>query len=127
MIDKKIIRYSGYDSRYKIFEGSDLDIELAIDQAGQLVERVKNITTYLEDYFDFPIIPAKEVSYRFGTPRFFSFILSEGPIGNQPEEEIDGFINLVFNNKLKEKELRSHSQNCPEAILFGYFKKSSKN
>jgi hypothetical protein len=121
LISHKILKYSKYDNRYKIFEGTDLDIELEIDKAGNLVEKIKDVTLHLNRYFDFPAIPAKEISYRKGTSRFFTFLLSEDPIIKQPEDEVDGFINLIFNEYLNNDTVKHFSSNCEEAILFGLY------
>jgi hypothetical protein len=126
LVKNKIIRFSKYNGRYKIFEGTDLDIELEIDKAGNLIEKIKDVTHYLNKYFDFPLLPAKKVSYQKGTPRFFSFILSEEPISKTPEDEIDGFINLIFNENLVEEAIIEASLNCEEAILFGHFTNTDK-
>jgi hypothetical protein len=123
---QKIIHFTKYDQRFKILQGTDVDFELAINDAGNLVERIKDITLYLNKYFDFPIITAKKVSYDKGTPRLFSFIISDEPIKTSPEEEIDGFINLIFNSTINEKEIREHSLKCNEAILFGWYTQTEK-
>jgi hypothetical protein len=121
----KIIRYVKHSFRYVIFEGTDLDIDLAIDEAGRIIEKTTNIVEQLNQYFDFPFIAAKSVFYKKGTPRFFQFKLSEQPITITPEGEIDGFINLVFNEDEKvTKAIKACSMNCDEAILYGYYKNS---
>jgi len=122
----KIIRFSKYDKRYKLLHGTDLDFELAINEAGQLVERITDVTFFLQKYFDFPVITAKEVSFSIGTPRMFSFVLSNEPILDIPEEELDGFINLIFGLNFNEESIKIHSLNCQEAILFGYYTKTEK-
>ena len=115
----KIIRYTAYNFRYILQHGTDLDIDLAIDEAGRLVEKVTNVVAPLTLYFDFPFISAKSVFYRKGTPRFFQFKLSEDPIQMIPEDEIDGFINLVFAEDEKSaKRVQEHSANSTDAILY---------
>jgi hypothetical protein len=119
----KIIRYVKHSFKYVLFEGTDLDIELAIDEAGRIVEKVTNVVDHLNQYFEFPFIPAKAAYYRTGTPRFFQFKLTEEPIDLVPEGEIDGFINLVFSEEPKaEAKLVDHSRSASEAILYGYYK-----
>lgn len=121
----KIIRYVKHSFRYVIFEGTDLDIDLAIDEAGRIIEKTTNVVEQLNQYFDFPFIAAKSIFYKKGTPRFFQFTLSEQPITITPEGEIDGFINLVFNEDEKvTKAIKACSINCDEAILYGYYKNS---
>ncbi len=117
----KIIRFVKHSNRYILFEGTDLDIELAIDEAGNLVERVTNVVNHLNKYFDFPYISAKSVYYETGTPRFFAFRISDKPEILHPEGEIDGFINLVFSNKVSENDIKKASQDCDNAILYGHY------
>lgn len=122
----KIIRFVKHRSRYKIFEGTDIDIELAIDDAGNLVEGVTNIVNYINEYFEFPYLPAKAVYYNLGTPRFFQFKISEEPIEEIPVGEIDGFVNLIFNEKLTETELKEQSKTNSQAILHGWYQKTGE-
>ncbi|GAB4093517.1 ATP-binding protein [Flaviaesturariibacter terrae] len=122
----KIIRYVRHSFKYVLFEGTDLDIELAIDEAGKIVEKATNVVDHLNQYFEFPFISAKAAYYETGTPRFFQFKLTEQPIDLLPEGEIDGFINLVFNEDAKaEGQIKAHSKQCGEAILFGYYKNTA--
>jgi hypothetical protein len=122
----KVIRYVKHSFKYILFEGTDLDIELAIDEAGRIVEKATNVVDHLNQYFEFPFIPAKSAYYLTGTPRFFQFKLTEEPISLVPEDEIDGFINLVFNEDPSlEKKIIAHSKNTAEAILYGYYKNTA--
>lgn len=122
----KIIKYAKHSFRYVILEGTDLDIDLAIDEAGGIIEKTTNLVETLRQYFDIPPIAAKAIFYQKGTPRFFQFILSEEPAVNIPEGEIDGFINLIFNEDEKIiKTIKLVSANCNEAILFGYYRNTA--
>ena len=124
---KKIIRYVGHSLKYILFEGTDLDIEIAIDDAGRMVEKVTNVVNHLNQYFEFPFISAKHSYYEHGTPRFFQFKLSDKPLNIIPEGEVDGFINLIFSeyNNIDDS-IKAHSKECEEAILFGVYKNTSK-
>lgn len=122
----KIIRFVKHSDKFILFEGTDLDIELAINEAGNLVERVVNTVHHLSKYFNFPYIPAKEVHYERGTPRLFAFRLSEEPLTQAPENEVDGIINLVFSDRLKERNIREASENSGEAILYGFYKNTDE-
>ncbi|MBO9595460.1 MAG: hypothetical protein J7599_21335 [Niabella sp.] len=122
----KIIRFVNHSNKFILFEGTDLDIELAINEAGNLVERVVNTVHHLNKYFDFPFISAKAAYYEKGTPRLFTFRLSEEPLIQAPENEIDGIINLIFSDKLKDKDIRSISENNEEAILYGLYKNTDE-
>ena len=122
----KILRFVKHRSKFILFEGTDLDIELAINEAENLVEKDSNVVNYLNKYFEFSFIPAKAVYYEKGTPRFFAFKLSEEPIDIIPKGEVDGFVNLVFSERLKEKDVKAASAKCDEAILFGLYKNISE-
>jgi len=118
----KIILYSVYNQKYRLFEGTDLNIELAIDEAGNLIQKIGNVVEYLNRSFDFPYILVKEVFYKTGTPRFFGFYLSTEPETLIPEDEIDGYINLVFSENYTEKDLHKYSHRCTEPVLFGWYR-----
>jgi hypothetical protein len=118
----KIIRYVAFKRKFILFEGTDLDIELALLDAATKVDPVKDVITPLKDYFDFPYVSAKAVSYKQGTPRFFAFKLSEIPLEIKPEGEIDGIINLVFSETLTLEEIKAVSAKQHEAILYGLYR-----
>jgi hypothetical protein len=121
LLSNKIVHYTKYDNRYKLLHGTDLDFELAINEAGRLIERIKDITLLLNRYFDFPVISAKRVSYKKGTPRFFSFIISDEVMKTLPQDDHDGFINLIFSETTSVVEIIEQTKDCQEAILFGYY------
>ena len=121
---KKIILYRNYSKRFVLFEGTDLDIQTALLEAGNKVSDVTDITTLLNKYYQLPPIIAKEETYRKGTPRLFEYRISENPLHEVPENEIDGFINLVFNEKLSLTEIIEQSKSEKEAILYGFYKNS---
>jgi hypothetical protein len=126
LISVKIIRFSKYDQRFKLLLGTDLDFELAINEAGNLVEKIKDITPYLNQYFEFPIVAAKRISFKIGTPRFFNYLLSDELVDVIPEGEIDGHINLIFSSEFNESIVQKHSSECENAILFGFYKETGK-
>jgi ribosomal protein S15P/S13E len=80
----------------------------------------------LNKYFQFTPVFAKLYSYETGTPRFFEFKISEYPINAIPEGEIDGFVNLVFNSKLKVIDIKEASTSQKEAIVYCFFRNSSE-
>ncbi|WP_367390117.1 hypothetical protein [Lewinella sp. LCG006] len=115
LVENRIIRFTKYNNRYKLFEGTDLDIELAIDEAGNLIERFSNIAGPLREYFDFQVVLAKSIYYQKGTPRFFQYVISDDITDERITDEIDGYINLVFNDELTVEELidKAKKQNAP--------------
>lgn len=123
---KRIIRFRSHSMRYILFEGTDLDIQTALIEAGNKISDVGDVTALLNKYFQFTPVFAKLYSYEKGTPRFFEFIISEHPISRVPQGEIDGFVNLVFNSKLKVAEIQEASQQQKEAIVYCFFKNSTE-
>ena len=119
VIDKltqfKLISFTKYDKRYKLLGGTDLDIDQAIADA--MIDDVADIVPYLNKYFDFPYIQAKEHFYRTGCPRFFQFKISEKPYDGGVEDA-DGIINLIFSeNEMADKSIWE-SLSFNEPILY---------
>lgn len=119
---RQIIRYRNYSQRYVLFKGTDFDLNLELELAESQVSKDFSIVHQLQKHFNFPILPAKRVFYEKGTPRYFVFEITENPIRKVPEGQIDGYINLIFNDLLSEEAVRSYSEKTKEAILYGWFK-----
>jgi len=122
LVHKKLIRFREHNNRFVLFEGTDVDIEYAIDEAGNIVGHVANVSSLLNEYFKFPVLAAKRYQIDIGTPRYFELKVSDEPILEVAKGERDGFINLVFSSSLSENEVRLFSLNNEEAILYVYFK-----
>ncbi len=118
----KLIMYRNHEKRFVIFEGTDLDIQSALIEAGNKVNDISDVTTLLKKYIDLPPIIAKEHTYKRGTPRLFEYRVSDFPIDEEPKDEIDGFINLIFNEKNIRDQIETTSNRCGEAILYGFYK-----
>lgn len=124
---RKIIRYRNHSSRYILFEGTDLDIQTALIEAGNKISEVSDVVSLLNKYFRFPPIFAKLCSYEKGTPRFFEFVISDYPIVDKiPENELDGVINLIFNDKLNKHSIVEVSKDQEEAIVYCFFENSKE-
>ncbi len=124
IIDKleqdQIIRYQSFNQRYVLFKGTDFDINKELILAENRVSKDIAIVPNLYRYFSFPIIQAKKVFYEIGTPRYFTFELTEKPIDKEPDGANDGFINLIFNELLDEQKLKTFSRDSENPILFGW-------
>jgi ribosomal protein S15P/S13E len=123
---KNIIRYRSHSQRFILFEGTDLDIQTALIEAGNRISEVVDITTLLNKHIQFSPVFAKQSSFSTGTPRYFEFVISDYPILKIPEGEIDGFVNLVFNGKLKESDIQNKSMLQDEAVIYCFFKNSTE-
>lgn len=124
--NKSIIRYRNYSNQFVLFEGTDLDIEFALNEAGNKISEVVDVTSLLRKHIEFNPIFAKQYSYRYGTPRYLEYVISDTPINEVPEGEIDGFVNLVFNDKINEGFVKKKSESQEEAIIYCYFKNSTE-
>lgn len=114
----KIISFTKYDKRYKLLGGTDLDIDQAIADAE--IDDIADIVPYLNKYFDFPYLQAKEHFYKTGCPRFFQFKITEKPYDGIVEEA-DGIINLIFSENDIEEEVIRKSMWINEPILYCLF------
>ncbi|NEM99762.1 hypothetical protein GXP69_18875, partial [Pontibacter sp. BT327] len=123
---KKIILYRNYSHKYILFEGTDLDIQAAMNEAVGKVNDITNIQPVLSKYISLPPVLAKAESYKKGTPRAFKFVISELPIDTEPIGEVDGIVNLIFNENLSLQELQDNSSRQKEAILYAYYKNSAE-
>lgn len=120
--NKKIIRFLHHKGQFILFEGTDLDIDRALQEASEKFSPITDLVRALKEHFDFPPISARRITYQLGTPRFFKFILSDAPISEAPTGEVDGYINLIFSEEWDESEVRDWSLNHQEkAILFGNY------
>tara|TARA_R110000868_G_scaffold411183_2_gene702171 strand:- start:226 stop:2712 length:2487 start_codon:yes stop_codon:yes gene_type:complete len=122
LVKFKIIKLQNYLNRYILTQGTDLDIEKALQEASFQVDMPSNVISYLEQHFSFNFINAKSIYYKTGTPRIFEFQLVEEPIVVVPEGEVDGYIQLIFSNELRESDIIKFSRECNEAILFVHYR-----
>lgn len=118
---KSVIRYRNYSKRYILFEGTDLDIETALIEAGNKVSDVTDVPTLLRKYFDFPPVLAKAYSYANGTPRYFEYLISDQPDTTSPAGEIDGFVNLIFSDKTTIEKVKQVSAENEQAVVYGLY------
>lgn len=121
---RKLILYGKYNKRFSLYTGTDLDISYALIEAGNKVSEIVDVSTLLQRYYQLPHVLAKSYSYTNGTPRIFEFKISEYPINECPTNEIDGFVNLVFNANISKETIKHYSSSVEEAILYGFYQNS---
>lgn len=124
--NKKVILYRNYNSRYILFEGTDLDIPTALYEAGNKIDDITDVVTLLNKNYSLAPVLAKRAMFETGTPRLFEYKISSQPISAKPIGDVDGFINLVFNEKDILKEIQEISSTNQEAILYCYYLKSKE-
>ncbi|GHB82846.1 hypothetical protein [Persicitalea jodogahamensis] len=124
--DLGVILYRVSNGRFVLFEGSDLDIQLALIEAKTQISEIIDVATALKSYFEFPPIEANKNSYETGTPRTFEYVISDHPVDLALTGEIDGYINLIFNGQVDLESVKEASRQQEEAILYGYFEEAEK-
>jgi len=123
---KKVILYRNYNNRYILFEGTDLDIPTALYEAGNKIDDITDVVTLLNKNYSLAPVLAKRAMFETGTPRLFEYKISSQPISTKPIGDVDGFINLVFNEKNILNEVQEISSANQEAILYCYYLKSKE-
>lgn len=124
---RKILVFTRYNQSYKLIEGTDLDFEQAIIQAGEAVSEVKSLVPLLEEHFEFPIMQAKRASYLTGTPRLFEVIITDRPLENYEAKAVyDGAVNLIFNEDFSINAVKKTSSLQEEPIVYGFFKNTAE-
>ena len=122
LIAKKIIRYAAYKERLMLFEGTDVDLEAEIREAGLMVSRPVTFVDELSVFFSKRISPVKAHYYHKGTPRFFDYEIREEPVEFVPKGDTDGYIELIFSTKKNIlKDIKEFSANSEHALIFAYF------
>lgn len=120
----KLIRFQAYSDSYVLFEGTDVDIDLALNDAENYINQNPNLVSKLKENFNFPYLLAKASYIQKGTPRFYEFIISDNPIQQKPQGEADGIVNLIFNENVDLNNIKSISNTVNEAILYGVYENS---
>ncbi|MBP3844762.1 MAG: hypothetical protein J6E48_06475 [Prevotella sp.] len=119
---RKIIRYAAYKERLMLFEGTDVDLEAEIREAGLMVSRPVTFVDELNVFFNRRISPVKAHFYQKGTPRFFDYMIREEPLDIVPTGDTDGYIELIFStNKKALEEIKKFSSETDHALIFAYF------
>ena len=119
--NKKIIRYAAYKNRVMLFEGTDVDLEAEIREAGLMVSRPVAFVDELTVFFNHRISPVKAHFYQKGTPRFFDYKLFEKPTELVPKGDTDGYIELIFSTRKDAIEgIKRASADSEHAFIFAY-------
>jgi hypothetical protein len=126
-LDKSgIIRFYKHSNKINFLEGTDLDIEQELADVSKEINHDFSVTDAISYLVDFPVILVKKNSFEKGTPRFFEFriLTNLNNIGNA-EGALDGYINLIFDTTIKEKDVKASSANTG-SNLFVIYKNSNE-
>lgn len=123
---KKIIRFRKYSSRYILFEGTDLDFDKALNEAEQKLTRSKDLASNIKRLYELPCVLAKAISYQVGTPRFFSYEISNIPLNKLATGELDGHINLIFSQEKNTEFDILETSKSYRSNLYAYFTRTEE-
>ena len=122
LIRQKIVRYAEYKKRLILFEGTDINIEEEVTNAGLAVPRPVNFVDDLRVYFNNRVSPVKAYYYHRGTPRYFEYLLLSDPQDITPTGDVDGYVQMIFGTTARQyEELVECSRNCEHAIIYAFF------
>ncbi len=118
----KIIRFATYKSSYILFEGTDIDLENELYRAANIVPKPDVSLSTLLPYVNQKAIAVSEEYYRHGTPRYFEFIVRNEASAVLPQNDIDGYVELIFPLNAAHKDNVSEiSKSCSYANIFVVF------
>ena len=122
LVRRNLLGYNKHSHRYFYSETTVVNIEDAIQEAGLEINRANNIVNFLNGYLPLAPVSAKRAYYEKGTPRVFEYKITDSPYqASQPSGAVDGFINLIFSNNIKEADLLKESAGQTHAILYAHF------
>ena len=109
-----IIRFYSYSNKINFLEGTDIDIEQELIEAGREINQNLNYPRLLKQYAVLDVVYAKRHSFEKGTKRFFEFkILESLDEVVESSEGVDGFINII-SFPCEEKDLIDASKKYPD-------------
>ncbi|MCF2503762.1 hypothetical protein L0663_10270 [Dyadobacter sp. CY107] len=122
---KNLIIFSSHLQRFTLNEGTPLDMQAALIMAASQIEQINDVATLLKRYYALPSVLAKNYTYETGTPRVFEFVISDKLHCKAPTGETDGYIYLLFNEKLTREDVAAYSstQNG-EANIYVFYENS---
>jgi len=119
------VRFYKHSNKINFLEGTDIDIEQELADVSKEINHDFSVKDAITDLVQFPVILVKRHSYEKGTPRFFEFrILTDLTFSHQAEGALDGYINLIFDSKVTEANLKTLSKNSGSNLFVLY--KNSK-
>ena len=123
----KIIRYAEYKKRVILFEGTDINIEEELTNAGLVLTKPASVVDDLRLYFNNRVASVKANYYHRGTPRCFEYELCDKPKLTAPFGDNDGYIQLIFpRSENQYEELVQFSAECQYPIIFAFFKNADE-
>lgn len=109
-----IIRFYSYSNKINFLDGTDIDIEQELIEAGRSINPNLNYPRLLKQFAVLDVVYAKRHSFEKGTKRFFEFrILESLDEVTESSDGVDGFINII-SFSCETKELLEMSKAYPD-------------
>lgn len=117
---KKILVFQKFKNSYKLFEGTDENIEQLLENERNKIQAHEINLSDLKKYINEQYHIAKAFSAKTGTIRVFEVKITDKPIPifKELNKEIDGIVNFIFSKE--EQLLDNIGKNEP--ILYGVYK-----
>lgn len=124
LFDTRVLLFRKYERRIVLSETTDVDIQSELLLAGDQIGEIRDLVGRLKKYFNLSPLFAKYHYYDTGTPRVFEYVLTQEPeINFEYQGDVDGYINIVFNERIESEDVRIVSSNHSDApVVYGYFK-----
>lgn len=122
---RNLLSYNRFSQRFFYSETTIVNIDDAIQEASLEISRANNIVSFLNGYYPLAPIAAKRIYYEKGTPRIFEYKITDSPYNaSSPSGQVDGFINLIFNEQIKGADILKASLANSDAVLYAHFLKA---
>lgn len=120
-----IIRFYRHSKKLNFLEGTDLDIEQELVNVSKEINSDFNLEDEVKEIISLTVIPVKRYSFEKGAPRYFEFkILTNLNESSVATEALDGYINLIFNDKITGTNVKAQSKKI-DSNLYVVFKQSN--
>ncbi|UVD80044.1 hypothetical protein NWE55_01765 [Myroides albus] len=121
-----VIRFFNHSGKLNFLEGTDLDIDQELSDISKEVNPNFKIEQEIVNNISFPVLSAKRYSFIHGSNRYFEFrVLNNLNEISAAQGAIDGYINLIFDEKIAQKHIKETSENTG-ANLFVYYHNTKK-
>lgn len=118
LVEQRIIKFFNHRNKYFFIDGTDIDIEDELLKASAAISSSVDIKERLEHFVYLPMLSAKGIYYKKGTPRFFKFQFTNDLEIKNPKNEIDGFVHLITNENIKYDEIiKTSSKDTPHIFV----------
>ncbi len=118
LVEQRIIKFFNHKNKYFFIDGTDIDIEEELTKASVAISPSIDIKERLQYFVDLPILSAKSIYYKKGTPRLFEFQFTNDLETKTPKNEIDGYVHLIANEAITNNQiLKISTKGTPQVFV----------